>query len=95
LETSLMPEIRECLITIRDASPTDPGAVEYGYYFVENGFLRMCSESGKPTGVTRKLYPGDDANRIARSFTRDAWRKRNKGSSDFNRPIRYGVWKPA
>jgi hypothetical protein len=89
-----MPEIKECFITTRDASPTDPGAGEIGFYFVENATLHMCSESGKPNGITRKLYPGDDANRIARSFTRDAWRKRNK-ESDFNRPIRYGVWRPA
>jgi hypothetical protein len=89
-----MPEIREVFITTRDASPTDPGAGELGFYFIENGILKMCNEHGKPNGITRKLWPGDDANRLARSFTRDAWRKRNK-ESDFNRPIRYGVWRPA
>ena len=56
------------------------------YYFIENGVLRMCNESGEPNGVT--LEQGDDPNQIARRFTRDAWRKRAR-EGDFNRPLRY------
>jgi len=90
-----MPEIKEVWITTRAASETDPGAGEIGFYFIENGVLRMCSESGKPNGVTHKLLQGDDPNRVARRLTRDAWRQRTKADSRFNRQIVYPPWKPA
>jgi hypothetical protein len=89
-----MPEIKECWITTRQASPTDPGAGEIDFYFIENGVLKMCSESGKPNGVTHKLEQGDDPNQIARRLTRDAWRKKTKELGSFNRQIVYPPWKP-
>ena len=88
-------QIRECWITTRAASETDPGAGEIGFYFIENGVLKMCSESGKPNGVTHKLEQGDDANQIARRFTREAWRRRTKELGSFNRQIVYPPWNPA
>jgi len=36
-----------------------------------------------------------DPNQIAKRFTRDAWRKRAKENSSFNRQIVYPPWKPA
>jgi hypothetical protein len=54
-----MSDIKECWCTTRQASPTDPGQVEIGFYFIENGVLKMCSESGEPNGVTHKLEQGD------------------------------------
>jgi hypothetical protein len=54
-----------------------------------------CVTSGKPNGVSHKLLQGDDANQIARRFTKDAWRKRTKELGSFHRQIVYPDWKPA
>ena len=64
-----MPEIKECWITTRQASPTDPGAGEIGFYFIENGVLKMCDESGKPNGVMHKLEHGGSGPRSLVAFT--------------------------
>jgi hypothetical protein len=90
-----MPDIKEVFITTRAASETDPGAGEIGFYFIEAGVLRMCNESGKPTGSHHKLWPDDDPHRIAKKFTRDAWRQRTKELGGFHRTIVYPPWKPA
>jgi hypothetical protein len=91
-----MPEIRQIWITTRIPTASEPeGAGETGFYFVEDGILRMCNEQGKPTGRHHKLWPEDDPHRLARKFTRDLWRQRTKAESSFNRQIVYPPWKPA
>jgi hypothetical protein len=62
----------------------DPGEVEIGYYTVEDGFVQMCKEDGKPIG--KKV---DDAARIAGRLTKEAWMRRSREST-FNRPLDYG-----
>ena len=62
LFSPMMPDIKECWCTTCQASPSDPGQVEIGFYFIENGVLKMCNESGNPNGVTHKLEQGDDPN---------------------------------
>jgi hypothetical protein len=79
----------------RRLSPTDPGQVEIGFYFVENATVTMCNEHGKPTGKNHKLMPADDANQIARRFTKDLWRSRTKELGGFHRQIVYPPWNPA
>jgi hypothetical protein len=40
--------------------PDFPGAAEQGFYFVNDGLLTMCDESGKPVGKPCRLEEGDD-----------------------------------
>jgi hypothetical protein len=65
----------------------DPGAVEEGYFFAENGKVYLCNENGVRTGASKALRPGDDAREIAVRLLRDESGKRRW--SDFNRPLRY------
>jgi hypothetical protein len=90
-----MPEIKEVWITTSTPTASLPdGAGEIGHFFIENGVLKMCSETGKPNGVTHKLEQGDDVNHVARRLTRDAWRKKTKENS-FHRQIVYPPFRPA
>ena len=57
--------------------------------------MQMCREDGKPTGHKVTVGPGDRPQRIAARLTKEAWHKRTKEVSSFNRPIVYPVWKPA
>jgi hypothetical protein len=83
-------EIKSVWITTVLPSDRDPvGAVEVGYYKVENGILQMVTEAGKPAGKKYKLQPGDDPKTIAARLTKEAWMKRAR-ESNFDRPLRYG-----
>jgi hypothetical protein len=64
-----------------------PGACEIGHYKVENGFVILCNEEGRPTGKKCQLI-GEDAHRVAGRLLREAWSKRAT-ESDFNRPLVY------
>ena len=83
-------EIKSVWVTTRAPSDHDQGQVECGHYFVEDGWLQMCSESGKPIGKRIEIK-GVDPARIAGRLTREAWAKRTKESS-FNRPLNYQHW---
>jgi len=61
LFSPMMPDIKECWCTTCQASPSDPGQVEIGFYFIENGVLKMCDESSG--GKDRQLPP-----RLGRSY---------------------------
>jgi hypothetical protein len=81
-------EIRQVTIQIASCSKQNPyGLVETGYYTVADGFVQMCSESGKPIGQKVRL-DGDDPARIAGRLTREAYAKQPRASS-FNRPLTY------
>jgi hypothetical protein len=77
-------QTQEVLITTRPPSDNDPGEVTMGYYFVEDGFLTMVDELGKPLGNPIALKSGDDYRAIAASLTH----KRLEGRG-FNRRIEY------
>jgi hypothetical protein len=81
--------LKHVWITTILPSDRDPvGAVEIGYYTVEDGILQMVSEAGKPAGKKFKLQPGDDPQAIAARLTKEAWMKRAR-ESDFHREIIY------
>jgi hypothetical protein len=65
----------------------DPGAIEEGHYFQENGRVFLCDAAGVRTGASKALRPGDNAKEIAVRLLRDESGKRRW--SDFNRPLRY------
>src|SRR5258708_33179963 len=64
----------------------DLGQCEAGYYSVSEELLTMHDESGKPTGKTHRLGPGDNERTIAGRLTLEALRN---ATSDFNRPLGY------
>ncbi len=66
----------------------DAGSCVVGYYFVEDGVLRICDESGRPTGKVHRLQDGDDPRVIASRLTLAAWRA-TAGNSDFNRTLEH------
>jgi hypothetical protein len=82
------PEIKTVWVQTRPARDGDAGGCEAGFYFVIDGVVRMCSESGKPTDKQCRLGPSDDAHRIAGRLTLQAWSKA-AGERDFNRPLNY------
>jgi hypothetical protein len=81
--------IKQVTIQVGAPSKQNPcGLVEIGFYTVENGFVQLCTEAGKPIGAKVKL-DGDDPARIAGRLTREAFAKQPRGSS-FSRPLNYG-----
>jgi hypothetical protein len=84
-----MPEIKSLWVqTAAPRLPDYPGAAEQGFYFVVDGLLTMCTESGKPIGKPYRLAEGDNEHTIAGRLRLQVWRKENDGS-DFNRRISY------
>jgi hypothetical protein len=84
-----MSEIKSTIISTARPTDRDPaGACEIGHYKVENGFVLMCSEDGKPTGRRLALNSGDNPERVAAKMLREQWLRRG-GESDFNRPLHY------
>lgn len=82
------PEIKSLWVTIRNPNPKiegDMGNVEVTFYYVIDGVLHLCDETGKPTGKTCRLGR-DDPRQIANRLFLEKWRG---GQSDFNRPLGY------
>jgi hypothetical protein len=94
MERILMPEIKRVWVTTRQPDGNDPGAGEEGLYFVENGLLTLCDEHGKPTSQKVKVFSSTHADRVAWQLLKEKVAKRRR-ESNFNKPIRYGVWRPA
>jgi hypothetical protein len=82
-----MSRIRSVIITTQAPRGDDPGACEIGHFKIEDGYVVMCSEDGRPTGTKERLI-GEDAQRVAGRLLREAWLKR-ADESDFNRAIKY------
>jgi len=83
-----MSEIKTVWIQTMAPIGRDPGEVEIGYYTVEDGFVQMCKEDGRPIGK-RVALNGENPERVAGRLTREAWMKRAREST-FNRPLNYG-----
>lgn len=68
-----MPEIKTVWVQTAPARrlPEYPGAVEQGSYFVADGLLIMCAESGTSIGKPYRLEEDDDPLRIAGGY---GWR---------------------
>ncbi len=84
-----MPDIKMVSPQTESCRDGDAGSCAIGFYFVSDGVLKMCGESGRPTGKTHRLQAGDDERVIASRLTLEAWR-RSGAASDFNRPLHYG-----
>jgi hypothetical protein len=90
------PLVHTVWVQIRAPSgrPGDCGAVEAGWYFVQDGAVIMCSdENGKPTGQSERLTTGGNAKAVAGRLRKQAW-LREQGSAGavsarFNRPLGY------
>jgi hypothetical protein len=92
----VLMKVETVWVQIRPPLGADAGLVELGHYkILEDGAVQMCREDGKPTGHKVTVGPGERPQRIAARLTKEAWHKRNKEVSSFNRPIVYPVWKPA
>jgi hypothetical protein len=85
------PKVLTVWVQTRLPANGDLGHTEAGWYFVEDGVVVLCEESGEPCeGQTHKLAKGEDAKQIAGRLRLRVWRKEEQGASDFNRPLRYG-----
>jgi hypothetical protein len=89
-------KIETVWVQIRAPMGHDEGLVELGHYkILPDGAVQMCREDGKPQGHKVTVGPGDRPQRIAARLTKEAWHKRNKEASSFNRQIVYPPWKCA
>jgi hypothetical protein len=85
-----MSEIRK--VRIQTAEPRGaryPGAVEEGFYIVEDDSIVLTDKRGTPIDkhrLSRELNPGQDPHSIAAILLRQWKRPKN---SDFNRKIVY------
>jgi hypothetical protein len=84
-----MPDIRKVVVQTARPRGDFAGAVEEGFYTVEDGKVLLIDSKGTPIDkfkFSRTLKPGQEAHSIAAMMLRQ-W-KRPKGY-DFNRPLRY------
>jgi hypothetical protein len=82
------PEIKSLWVTLRNPNlkiEGDTGNVEAAFYYVTDGVLYLCDETGKSTGKSCQLG-GDDPRHIAHRLFLEKWRSTQ---SDFNRPLGY------
>jgi hypothetical protein len=73
---------------IQTAAPSPPdyvGAIEPVFYFVRDGALTLCDETGKSSGKPVRLEDDDDPRRIAAMLKRSTMPQ----ESDFNRALDY------
>jgi hypothetical protein len=85
-------QIRHVIITTKLPDARDPvGACEIGHFKVENNFVVMCDEEGKPTGKRLALRPGDDPENVATKMLREQWLSRGS-EINFNRQLNYPRW---
>jgi len=79
------PEIKSWWIqTAAPRPPNFAGAIEPLFYFVDDGAVTLCDETGKTSGKTMRVGAGDDPRRIAAMLKRASL-----PPSDFNRAIQY------
>jgi len=88
---------RTVLAQIKRPSKDDPGQVSEGHYIVADGVLSMTTRTGKVVRdehgrtYTHKLQPADNADAIARQFTRKIRKElRARGPArGFGGPLNY------
>lgn len=83
------PEIKVAWFQTAPPRNGDCGGVEAVHYFVVDGSVNLCDESGKPTGATAPLPDGADVRATAARIGRRRWLASNDGPR-FNRIIDYG-----
>jgi hypothetical protein len=84
-----MPEIKVVCPTTRLPRDGDVGACAIGRYYVSDGVVVICDETGKPTGKSRRMGPGDDERTVASRLTLEAYRAASGGPGSFNRKLDY------
>jgi hypothetical protein len=78
------PDIKSIWIQTRAPRAGDPGSVEPAYYFVADGVVTMCDESGKSSGNEYQLGPADDAHSVAGRLARE-----KAAPTNINRRLQY------
>lgn len=89
------PTIQSCCCVVRQPGHEgDLGEAVDCHWYVEDGAVVLCLQSGKPTGEERRLALGDDPRSIAIRLRRSAWRQQRNATElvpGWRRPLRYGV----
>ena len=75
--------MKQVCVALRHPQGDDPGLIKLGFFDVEDGWLKLFSEDGKPTARVR--LHGEEPHRVATRLLREQTRK-EKG---FNRRIEY------
>lgn len=81
------PEIKSWYIeTSRPRPPNYAGSIEPLFYFIANGAVTLCEQTGQPIGgKTMRLGADDDPRRIAAILKRSTMQQ----GDDFNRMLHY------
>jgi hypothetical protein len=99
-----MSEVQQVIVQIKKPRGDFPGQVVYGYYTLDNGFVRLTDRNGKPAGdetgrrYSRKLYPGEDVRAVACKMTKElrlALRGNSEPINGFEGKIQYPKMKCA
>jgi hypothetical protein len=78
--------IREQLQWYDEKADNYAAAIEPLFYFVDDGAVTLCDETGKTSGKTMRVEAGDDPRRVAAMLRRSTMQQ----ESNFNREIHYG-----
>jgi hypothetical protein len=88
------PKVQSCCVVVaQPAHEGDLGSAIDCFYFVEDGAVVLCLQSGKPTGEEQRLKLGDDPCSVAKRLKRKAWDHEQRSSErvpGFGRALRYG-----
>jgi hypothetical protein len=87
------PKVQSCCVVVRQPGfEGDLGEVIDCYFYVDDGAVVLCSQSGKPTDEEKRLAPGDDPRSVAKRLGRVAWRQERPTEAvpGFGRSLRYG-----
>jgi hypothetical protein len=85
-----MPE--KLCIQIKRPSGSFPGEVEYGYYTVESGVVKLTDSTGNPLSDGGRQYSHqlrDGDNPRVRAVLLSRLRRRDESPRGFHRPIYY------
>jgi hypothetical protein len=76
------PKVQSCSVVVaQPAHEGDLGEVIDCFWYEQDGFVVLCSQSGKPTGEEKRLAPGDDPRSVAKRLGRYAWRQERPTSA--------------
>jgi hypothetical protein len=82
------PVVHEVYVTVRHSSGSDPGAIDVGHYYVQDGVVHLCDADGRELKEGPRTHELGDLrpDYVAQLLLRQ---RRSEKGADFWRPIPY------